>query len=121
MKAAPAKRNRIGRRDHMRSGERVSRACRADCQCTGPVGIGVRQLLDGIGDPAPGRGTIAIAFGFEAVGARGASVGALSPKRLSISSAARQMSISEITGRQQRGVIEKRLANLATRGTGCFA
>ena len=42
----------------------------------------VRQLLDGIGDPAPGRGTVAIAFGFEVAGARGAFLGGVVPEAL---------------------------------------
>jgi hypothetical protein len=56
-------------------------------------------LLDGIGDPSPRRRTVVIVFGLKVAGARGAFPGALTPKRLSIRSAARQMSISGITGR----------------------
>jgi hypothetical protein len=39
----------------------------------------VRELLDGTGDQAPGRGAVGIAFGRKLVGARGAFRMAFSP------------------------------------------
>jgi hypothetical protein len=54
------------------------------------------RAADGIGDPAPGRCTALVTGGRELVGSSGAFPGCLSPYRLSMNCAARQMSISGI-------------------------
>ena len=101
MKAAHAKLcDRIGRRESRDEVERVDRAFCAGGQCTGPVGVGFascstasvirRQVAAPSRSPSVSRLSARVAL----------SLGALSPKRLSISSAARQMSISGITGRK---------------------
>jgi hypothetical protein len=88
-----------------------NRAFCADCQCTGPVGVVFtscstalvirRQVAAPSRSPSVSRLSARVAL----------SLGALSPKRLSITSAARQISISGITGRNSECAIRERLPN----------
>ena len=63
-----------------------------------PGGRPVREPANGIGDPAPHGHAVVIVLSGEFPGACGAFLDSLSPYRLSIRLAARQMSISGITG-----------------------
>jgi hypothetical protein len=64
-----------------------------------PVWRLVRKLADGIGDPAPQGLAVVIVLRGKLVGARSAFLKGLWPYRLSMRLAARQMSISGITGK----------------------
>ena len=91
--------------------ERINPAFHASGQCTGPVGVVFascstasvirRQVAAPSRSPSVSRQSARVAL----------SLGALSPKRLSIRSATRQMSISGVTGRNSECAIRKRLAN----------
>jgi hypothetical protein len=48
-------------------------------QCSGPGGVGFRELADGIGDPVPDRYAVVILGGSKLIGARGAFLEPLPP------------------------------------------